>query len=255
MRIATWNVNSVRARRDRLLGWLEARGPDVVCLQETKVTDEEFPFAELADVGYRALTRGQRGYNGVAILSRDEGLSPERGFGDDLADEEARLVAAEVGGVRVASVYVPNGQSPGSDKYQFKIEWMGRLREWVGRALATGTPLVVGGDFNVAPDDRDVYDPPRWEGSIMCTEPERAALRGIAGKGLTDAFRLHHADAGAFTWWDYRLRSFERNRGLRIDHIYLSDSLVPRCTAAEVDRDARAGKNASDHAPLIVTLD
>jgi exodeoxyribonuclease-3 len=257
MKIATWNVNSVRARKDRLLSWLGRTQPDVACLQETKVCDDDFPVADVNALGYGVLLRGQSGYNGVAILVRHaigEGVDPDCCFGDQLVDEEARMIATTVAGVRVICVYVPNGQAVGSDKYDSKIDWIGRLRQYLDRRADPEQPLILCGDFNVAPEDRDVHDPARWEGEIMCSPPERKALKRVTDWGLCDAFRHHHPEGGQYTWWDYRLQSFQRDRGLRIDHVYLSRSLLARCQSAQIERDERAGKNASDHAPVSIEL-
>lgn len=254
MKIASWNVNSVRARQARLLAWLERHHPDVVCVQETKVADDDFPHAELAGLGYSAVTRGQRSYNGVAIVSRLPLADVTSAFDDGGLDDQARFIAATAGGVRVISVYIPNGQAPGTDAYAFKLEWMRRLRRALDRHHAADQPLVLAGDFNVAPEDRDVWDPPRWHESIMCTTGERNALAEIVGFGLTDAFRQLHPEGGHYSWWDYRLRAYEKNRGLRIDHVYVTAPLVDRVAAAAIDRDERAGKLPSDHAPVIVEL-
>ena len=253
-RIATWNVNSVRARLPRVLAWLERQRPDVVCLQETKVVDEDFPAAEIAAVGYHAVVFGQKTYNGVAILSRQEPSHVVRGLPDDEADAERRLVAATVGGVRIVDVYAPNGGKVGSDKYAFKLDWFRRLRSWLDAECDAATDLLICGDFNVAPDDRDVYDPEAWRGQILCSEPEREALRGLTAWGLADGLRLHRQEGGLYTWWDYRAGAFHRGWGLRIDHVLLTRSLASRCTAVEIDRAERKGEKPSDHAPVIATL-
>jgi exodeoxyribonuclease-3 len=254
MKVATWNINSIRARRDRLLGWLDEHKPDVLCLQETKVTDELFPMEDLREHGYHAVFHGQKTYNGVAILSREPGGDAHRGFGDGQPDDEARLIAATCGGVRVISVYVPNGKDVGTDKYRYKLDWMKRLRAYLDEHARPDQPLVLAGDFNVAPDDRDVYDPSRFQGHLLCSDAERAALSRIVDWGLTDSFRLHHEDPGLYSWWDYRQLAFPKNRGLRIDMLYISAPLTERCTAAMIDRQARKGKGPSDHAPVIMEL-
>jgi exodeoxyribonuclease III len=254
MKIATWNINSIRARKDRLLAWLEANRPDVACLQEIKVVDDEFPAGELSALGYHALVHGQKTYNGVAILARSALAEPAIGMADGVDDPQARLVAATAGDLRVVNVYVPNGQQPGTDKYAYKLEWLARLRAWLEAHCDPARPLVLCGDFNVAPDDRDVHDPAAWAGKIMCSEPEREALRRLVGWGLIDAYRLHHDEAGRFTWWDYRRLAFPRGEGLRIDHVFVTEALAGRCTAAEIDREARKGKQPSDHAPVVVEL-
>ena len=255
MKIATWNVNSVRAREERLLRWLSAHRPDVLCLQELKVTEDAFPLLAVRSLGYHAAVHGQKTYNGVAILSLEEPAELERGFGDGGDEAHARLVAARVGGVRVASVYVPNGQEVGSDKWGYKLEWMKRLRAWLDRRFAASDPVAVCGDFNVAPEARDVCDPAAWEPSVLFHPDARAALEHVRGWGLVDAFRLHHEAPGLYSWWDYRMLAFPKNQGLRIDHVLLSEPLAARCTAALIDRNERKGKQPSDHAPVVVEVD
>jgi exodeoxyribonuclease-3 len=255
MKLATWNVNSIRAREARVLRWLEAARPDVVCLQELKVTTEAFPFEALRAAGYFAAVHGQKTYNGVAILSLVEPEDVERGFGDEGDDTQARLVSARVGDIQVASAYVPNGAEVGSEKWAYKLAWLTRLRRWLDRRFAKTDPVALCGDFNVAPEARDVCDPPAWEGSVL-THPEvRRALQDVRAWGLVDAFRLHHEDPGFYSWWDYRMLAFPKNKGLRIDHIDLSASLADRCTGAAIDRNERKGKQPSDHAPVVVELD
>ncbi|MEZ4362568.1 MAG: exodeoxyribonuclease III [Kofleriaceae bacterium] len=251
MKLATWNVNSIRARHDRLMAWLGAAAPDVVCLQETKVEDAGFPFDALLEAGYHAVTLGQRSYNGVAILSRQPPADVTRGFGDDVDDDQARAIAATIDGVRVISVYVPNGQEVGSDKYEYKLAWLARLRAYLDRAEDPTKPLALCGDMNVAPGDLDVYDPKAWRGSILCSDAERAALQRVLEWGLTDVFRAHHTEGELYSWWDYRGVSLFKNQGLRIDHIFASPALAARSSACVIDRAARKGANASDHAPVI----
>jgi len=255
MKLATWNVNSIRAREERLLRWLAAHQPDVLCLQELKVTEDAFPLLPIRSLGYHAAVHGQKTYNGVAILSREEPAEIERGFGDGGDDSHARLVAARVGGVHVVSAYVPNGQEVGSDKWAYKIEWLGRLRAWLGRRFAKGDLVALCGDFNVAPEARDVCDPAAWEGSVLFHPEARRALEHVRAWGLVDAFRRHHEAPGLYTWWDYRMLAFPKNQGLRIDHVLLSEPLAARCTAASIDRNERKGKLPSDHAPVVVELD
>jgi exodeoxyribonuclease-3 len=254
MKLATWNVNSIRAREARLLRWLDSARPDVVCLQELKVTNEVFPFGILEDAGYFAAVHGQKTYNGVAILSRLEPEEVERGFGDGGDDAQARLVAARIGGIKVASAYVPNGASVGSEKWAYKLEWMKRLRGWLDRRFAKTDPVALCGDFNVAPEARDVCDPPAWEGSVLTHPDVRRALEEVRAWGLTDAFRLHHEEPGFYSWWDYRMLAFPKNQGLRIDHIDLSEPLAGRCTGAAIERNERKGKQPSDHVPVVVEL-
>jgi len=255
MKLVSWNVNSIRVREARLLRLLEAARPDVVCLQELKVTNEAFPFEALREAGYHAAVHGQKTYNGVAIVSRLEPTEVERGFGDGEDDAQARLVAARVAGVHVACVYVPNGGEVGSEKWAYKLGWMKRLRAWLDRRFASADPVALCGDFNVAPEDRDVHDPEAWEGSVLTHPDARRALQDVRGFGLVDSFRLHHDEPGFFSWWDYRMLGFPKNRGLRIDHIDLSAPLAERCRAASIDRNERKGKQPSDHAPVIAELD
>jgi exodeoxyribonuclease-3 len=255
MKLATWNVNSIRAREERLLRWLGAHQPDVLCLQELKVTEDLFPMLAIRSLGYHAAVHGQKTYNGVAVLSRSEPLEVERGFGDGGDDSHARLVAARVGGVHVVSVYVPNGQEVGSDKWAYKMEWMKRLRAWLDRRFARTDLVALCGDFNVAPEARDVHDPAEWEPSVLFHPEARAALEHVRDWGLVDAFRLHHQAPGLYTWWDYRMLAFPKGRGLRIDHVLLSAPLAAKCSAARIDRDERKGKQPSDHAPVVVELE
>jgi exodeoxyribonuclease-3 len=209
----------------------------------------------MAAQGYQVAVWGQRSYNGVAILSRVALDDVVFGFGDGVEDPQARFVAATIGGVRIASCYVPNGEAVGSDKYAYKLAWYQRLRGWLERTADPARPLILCGDYNVAPEDRDVHDPAAWAGQIHCSEPERAALRNVVDWGLVDTFRRHHAEAGRYSWWDYRGVSFFKDRGLRIDHIYATAALAERCTASTIDRDARKGQNASDHAPVMSSFD
>jgi len=256
MRIATWNVNSVRARLPRLLAWLSERRPDVVLLQETKCVDESFPCQPIEDLGYSVAACGQKTYNGVAILSRKKIEDVARGFPGDEEGAERRVIAATVEGVMLLNVYVVNGESVGSDKYQKKLRWMARLAELVDTYDMAREKIVVAGDFNVTFDDRDVYDPVEWREEIFCSTPEREALARILAPGLADSFRAFHEEGGHYTWWDFRTRGFERgNRGLRIDHLLLSRPALEACTGVEIDREARAGEKPSDHAPVVATLE
>src|SRR2546428_5084475 len=253
-KIATWNVNSIRARLDRLLAWLQRASPDVVCLQELKVASEEFPYDPIRALGYHAAVHGQRTYNGVAILSRAESADVRPGMGRDAEDSEARLISAEVTGVRVVSAYVPNGQVVGGDKWAYKLQWLGALGSLLDQESSPGAPLVLCGDFNVAPEDRDVARPEEWRDTVLCHEDGRRALRDLVGWGLVDAIRLHHAGPGPYSWWDYRQLGFPRGNGLRIDHIFVTQPLVGRCVNAWVDREERKGKLPSDHAPVLIEL-
>ena len=254
MKIATWNVNSIKARIERLAAFLEREKPDVLCLQELKCVEEMFPLPAIHALGYHAAISGQKTYNGVALVTKKPVKDVERGFGDDSPDTAARHIAATIDGIRVMSVYVPNGQSVGSDKYEYKLDWMKRFRKYLDKNHTPKDKLVIAGDFNVAPEDRDVYNPEAWRDSVLFSEPEKKALRKIAEFGLEDAFRLHHDEAGAYTWWDYRMLAFPKGRGLRIDHILLTKGLAKKCTSTRIDRDERKGKLPSDHAPLIAEL-
>lgn len=255
LKIATWNVNSIRARKDRVLAWLSANGPDVLCVQETKVTDDIFPHEDLASVGYQAVVHGQKTYNGVALLTKEPVKDVVRGFGDEGDDAQARFIGATVAGVRVFSAYIPNGSSLGSDKYLYKLEWLRRLRVYLDANESPDTPLLLTGDWNVAPEDRDIHDPLLWEGDVLCTDAERDALKRIVDWGFVDTFRMHCEEAGKFSWWDYRMLGFPKNKGLRIDHIYATESLSSVCTESLIDRNERKGKGASDHAPVIALFD
>ncbi len=257
VKLVTWNVNSIRMRLERTLDWVDRHQPDVLCLQETKVQDELFPLEPFAERGYQVALHGQKSYNGVAIASRLPLTGIARGFAAVSGDEpdQARLLSAEVAGVRVVNAYVPNGEAPGSPKYERKLEWMDRLRLHLTGTCDLAAPLVLCGDFNVAPDDRDVHDPVEWEGKIHCSEPERRALREIAAFGLIDGFRHVRPEPGLYSWWDYRQLSFPKNRGLRIDHVLVTQPLVACAREMSIDRDARKGKQPSDHAPVIATFE
>jgi exodeoxyribonuclease-3 len=248
MRIVSWNINSLRKRQDRLFEWLERTKPDVVCLQETKCPDEQFPELALQSAGYYSAFHGEKSYNGVAILSHSRPRDIQSSLCDEVEDPQARVLAASIDNLRVYSVYAPNGQAVGSPAYDYKLKWYARLRECLLREK--NPDLVVCGDFNVAPHDIDVHDPQLWRGAIMCSEAERAAFARLGEVGLVDTLTLHPRAAGVFTWWDYRMLAFAKNRGLRIDAVLASKSLAAKCVAAGVDRDMRKGKDPSDHAPI-----
>jgi exodeoxyribonuclease-3 len=256
VKLVTWNLNSIRARTDRLLAWLDRERPDVLCMQETKVEDAAFPIEVLRKAGYEVAVFGQRSYNGVAIASTQPLADVARGFGDGPHgdDDDARTIAATTHGVRVVCVYVPNGQELTSDRYPYKLEWLRRLRAYLDRTATPDTPLVLCGDMNVTPDDRDVWSPEKWRGLIHCSPPERAALAEVAAFGLVDLFRAHNGDATAYSWWDYRGVAFFKDQGLRIDLIFGTRPIAARCTGCTIDRGARKGQDASDHAPVIATL-
>ncbi|MBI3525377.1 MAG: exodeoxyribonuclease III [Betaproteobacteria bacterium] len=254
MKIATWNVNSLKVRLPQVLAWLAEQQPEVLCLQELKQEDKAFPLAEIEAAGYHAAFSGQKTYNGVAILSRSEPLDVERGI-PGFDDPQQRVIAASVDGVRIVCVYIPNGQSLDSDKYQYKLRWLAALTEWLRGEMAKYPQLALLGDYNIAPEDRDVHDPSAWKDQVLCSEAERAAYRGLIGLGLTDAFRQFEQAEKSFTWWDYRMMGFRRNMGLRIDHILLSPALAGQCTACSVDKTPRKLERPSDHAPVMAVLD
>ena len=253
MKIATWNVNSLRVRLPHLLDWLAARAPDVMCLQETKCEEATFPAAQLRAAGYCSVHHGQRTYNGVAILTRAEALGVCRGI-PQFADEQSRVIAADYEGVRFVSVYVPNGQSVGCDKYAYKLRWFEALAMWLEGELAAHPRLAVMGDFNVAPEDRDVHDPAAWAGQVLFSDPEKAALRKLTDLGFADAFRLFEQPDKSFSWWDYRMAAFRRNMGLRIDHVLLSPALAADCRSCAIDVAPRKLERPSDHAPVVCEI-
>ncbi len=251
MRIATWNVNSLKARMPRVEEWLELTKPDVLCMQETKLSDDAFPLLAFQALGYEAAHYGQGQWNGVAILSRVGVDDVVCGFADgDGEDPEARLIWATCGGVRVASVYVPNGRALDHDHYRYKLQWLERLRRVLDGA-DPASPLTILGDFNIAPDDRDVYDPAAFVGATHTSEPERSALQALEAWGLVDVFRRHYDEGGLFSWWDYRAGNFHKGLGMRIDLVLATESLAAASTAIMIDRNARKGQKPSDHAPVI----
>lgn len=256
MKIATWNVNSIRVRIERLLAFLDRERPDVVCLQELKVVDANFPFDELLEAGYHAAVAGQKTYNGVAILSLEKPANVVKGFGDEVEDPQARVIRAAILGIDVVSVYVPNGGEVGSEKWAYKLEWYGRLGRYIDANWTPSDQLVVCGDFNVAPTDDDAGLPELWEDSVLCHDDARAALAEIVDWGFDDLLREKNPGVeGPLTWWDYRMLGFPKNNGLRIDHILGTGAMAVRCSAARVDRDERKGKRPSDHAPVIAEFD
>ena len=252
--VTTWNINSVRTRLPRLVDWLQRGKPAIVCLQETKVVDEDFPAGPLEALGYQCLVHGQKAYNGVAILTLLPATDVIRSLPRDPADAESRLLAATIGGIRIVNIYAPNGQVVGSEKYAYKLDWYGRLRELLDGDDPRNEVLVCG-DFNVAPEDRDAWDPELWRGQVLFSDLEKEALRRIVEWGLTDALRIHHPECGLYTWWDYRAGAFHRGRGMRIDHILVSAPLAKRCVAVEIDRQERKGEKPSDHAPVVATFE
>jgi exodeoxyribonuclease-3 len=277
MRIATWNVNSLKARMERVEEWLAQRSPDVLLMQETKLADEAAPEMPFAMAGYSLTHHGEGRWNGVAIASRVGISDVVTNFGDgpvrhspgpetgtsavvealeaeasEASADEARMISAVCGGIRVVSVYAPNGRALDTPFYRAKLAWFERLARWLREDCDPAQPLVLGGDFNVAPEDMDVYDPGDFAGATHVSEPERAAVAALRDWGLVDAYRLHHPEPGKFSWWDYRAGNFHKGLGMRIDHLYVTRSVADRCTAAEIDRDARKGKLPSDHAPVYI---
>lgn len=255
--LATWNVNSLKVRLPHVLDWVAQHRPDIVCLQETKLVDESFPLAALADAGYSSVHAGQKTYNGVAVLTRTatvgEARDPVTTY-PDFEDPQKRLLAVTVGDLRVVCAYFPNGQSVGSDKYDYKLRWIAALNAWLRRELAAHPLLALAGDYNIAPEDRDVHDPAAWAGQVLFSEPERQAFRDLQALGLVDSFRLFDQPERSYSWWDYRMLAFRRKMGLRIDHIMVSPALAKRCTACSIDVEPRRREQPSDHAPVIATF-
>lgn len=257
MRIATWNVNSIRPRMEQLTSWLARARPDVVCLQETKVEDEKFPADGIGDAGYSFVHFGQKTYNGVAILAR-YGLSLDdvkRGFEGDPDDAHKRLISATVDGIRIVNVYVPNGQEVSAPAFQYKLQWLDRLKADLQRFHSPSEPLIVCGDFNVAPEPIDVHNPKKWESTVLFHPDIRARLNDLMSFGLVDAFRKKHPEEKAFSWWDYRLGGFKRNWGLRIDLALVTEPLMARITDVHIDKAPREADRPSDHTPVVVTVD
>ena len=254
MLLATWNVNSLRVRLPHLTDWLAANPVDVIALQETKLPDADFPRAEIESLGLQAAFSGQRTYNGVALLARTALQDVVAGI-PGFEDEQRRVLAATVGGVRVIDVYVPNGQSVGSDKYEYKLRWFEALRGYAAAELAKSPRVVILGDFNVAPEDRDVHDPKAWEGSVHVSAPERAALGALLATGFEDCFRRFEQPEKSYSWWDYRMMAFRRNAGLRIDLILASSALAQKCDAFHIDKAPRRLERPSDHAPVLARFD
>ena len=254
MMIASWNVNSLRVRLPHVQDWLASARPDVLGLQEIKLTDDKFPHAELEESGYVAVSNGQPTYNGVALLSREAPTDVSRDL-PDFEDEQRRVIAATYGDTRVINLYVPNGQSVGSDKYAYKLDWLDQLALYLAEELSRYPRTVVMGDFNIAPDDRDVHDPEEWRDKVLCSGPERERLQALEALGFRDSFRLFDQPEATFSWWDYRAAAFRRKRGLRIDLLLVSDALAEDCSASSVDTEPRKLERPSDHAPVYVRLD
>ena len=254
MKLATWNVNSLKVRLPHVLQWLTDNPVDVLCLQETKLSDDKFPAAEIEAAGYHVVFSGQKTYNGVAILSKLPMIDVVKN-NPRFEDEQQRILAVTIDGVRVVCAYVPNGQSVDSEKYAYKLRWLAAFRQWLAEEALTHASLAVVGDYNIAPEDRDVHDPMAWIGQILVSERERAALTALLELGLCDAFRLFEQAEKSFSWWDYRQLGFRLNKGMRIDHILLSATLAQRCRACVIDRLPRKWEQPSDHAPVIATID
>jgi exodeoxyribonuclease-3 len=255
VKVATWNVNSIKVRLEHVLAWLDREQPDVLALQEIKTRDDDFPAAALGARGYTSIVSGQAGYNGVALVSRVAPTEVEHGIGGGYVDDQKRVLGATFGELRIFSLYVPNGERPDSDKYTYKLGWLAALRNLLAAEVRRHPRLLVAGDFNVAPEDRDVYDPGAWEGHVLCTSAERAALASLVELGLRDTFRLFDQPPGTYSWWDYRAGMFRRNRGLRIDLMLASRALSQICTSCRIDRQPRGWERPSDHAPVIAEFD
>jgi exodeoxyribonuclease-3 len=251
MKIASWNVNSLKVRLEQVQNWLQESQSDVLCLQETKTEDVNFPLSELQQAGYHVVFSGQKTYNGVAIISKLVVTDVQYGL-PNFDDVQKRLIAATVDGVRVVCVYIPNGESVDSDKYQYKLSWLAALHAWLKDEMQRYPKLALLGDYNIAPEDRDVHDPATWAGKVLCSEPERAAFKGLQQLGLRDAFRLFEQPEKSFSWWDYRMMGFRRNHGLRIDHILISKDV--ECSACSIDKAPRKLERPSDHTPVLAEV-
>ncbi|MBY0579838.1 MAG: exodeoxyribonuclease III [Burkholderiales bacterium] len=253
MKLATWNVNSLKVRLPHVLEWLEANQPDALCLQETKLIDANFPLEEIKAAGYEAIFSGQKTYNGVAILSRSAARDRVDGI-PGFDDEQKRVLAATIDDVRVICIYVPNGESLASEKFPYKLKWLDALQGWLKTELENHPKIAVLGDYNIAPEDRDVHDPKAWEGGVLVSSQERALFREILSLGFRDSFRLFDQSEKAFTWWDYRMNAFRRNMGLRIDHVLLSEALADKCSNCKIDSLPRKLERPSDHAPVVAEV-
>jgi exodeoxyribonuclease-3 len=251
MKLATWNVNSIAIRLEAVLKWLEDTGTDVLCLQETKCTDDKFPQLDFLEAGYNSVFMGEKSYNGVAIVSRLPIGDPRYNFADDAPEAPKRLIAATIGGVRIVNTYIPNGTELWSDKFTFKLDWLQRLRRMFDDDCPVGSDVVLCGDFNVAPEELDVWSVKNWEGKLHFSKPERAAIHHVKQWGFTDVYRLINGDQQEFSWWNYREGAFPKNQGLRIDHIWASASLAGKCTDCRIDREPRTWERPSDHTPVV----
>ncbi len=253
MKLACWNVNSLKVRLPQVLKWLQDNPVDVLCLQETKLTDDKFPTAEIEAAGYHVAFNGQKTYNGVAILSRYP-MSEVVKNNPCFEDEQQRLLTVTIQGMRIICAYIPNGQSPESDKYQYKLNWLTGLQQWLSEQAQHYSELALLGDFNIAPEDRDVHDPAAWAGQNLVSIPERQAFQSMLALPLVDSYRQFEQAEKSFSWWDYRALGFRLNKGMRIDHILLSPALSKRCRSCVIDRTPRKWEQPSDHAPVVATL-
>jgi exodeoxyribonuclease-3 len=253
--VATWNVNSIKARHERVMSWLEKANPDVVCLQELKVTEDMFPLSEVNDLGYHAAVFGQKTWNGVAILSRHEISDVRKGIADDVEDDQSRVIACRTADIEVIGVYVPNGKTVGSDSWEYKMAWLKRLQAYLESDFDSDGEVLLCGDINIAPDDLDVAFPDRWRDSVLCDPTGRENLDAILDWGLIDLVREQHEGPGPFSWWDYRRLAFPKGDGLRIDHIFGTEIMAERCHDTFVDRDERKGEKPSDHAPVVAVFE
>ena len=254
MKIASWNVNGIRARTEHVVSWLEATQPDVLAIQESKVVDDLFPYDEYSKLGYYPFVYGQKAYNGVALLSKKKPINPTTGI-HSFEDPQTRVISATYNGITVIDVYVPNGQSVGSEKFVYKLEWLDHLTRYIEKSLKENKNLVVLGDFNIAPEDRDVYDPEVWKDKVLCSKQEREALEKLFSLGLVDSFRLFEQQDASYSWWDYRAAAYRRKMGLRIDLILLSTPLAKHCASSTIDESPRGWEKPSDHTPVIVEID
>ena len=254
MKIASWNVNGIRARVEHVKHWLTISRPDVLALQETKVVDDLFPFDAFESIGYQAVVFGQKAYNGVALLTKNKAPNITRGM-DGYQDEQARVISADYKGIRIIDVYVPNGQSVGSEKFAYKIEWFSHLHRLIKQSFQANKNLVVLGDFNIAPEDMDAYDPEAWKDKVLCSDQERTCLRSLLSLGLSDSFRLFEQPEEQYSWWDYRAAAYRRKMGLRIDLILLSDPVSKHCVSSTIDESPRVWEKPSDHIPVLVEID
>jgi len=254
MKIASWNVNGIRARTEHVVNWLKTTQPDVLAIQESKVVDDLFPYDEYLKLGYYPLVYGQKAYNGVALLSKKEPINPSTGI-SGYKDPQTRVVSAIYESITVMDIYVPNGQSVGSDKFVYKLEWLDHLTGYIEKSLKENENLIVLGDFNIAPEDRDVYDPEAWKDKVLCSKQERGALEKLVDLGLVDSFRLFKQQDASYSWWDYRAAAYRRKMGLRIDLILLSTPVAERCTSSTIDESPRGWEKPSDHTPVVVEID